>query len=151
MPVPRRPWQPREDAAATRRARIRSVSRGASVAVLVLVVATAGSVVGIVTSNHLHGVATAAAAVVGSAGSGTSGSDSSGSAATTADRSGGTNPAQTSALGPSPVLPVAATPKPTSQGQPGVVPVPLAPRAVAGPIPLLAWQAYHRAAASSGC
>ena len=52
-----------------RRARIRSVSRGASVAVLVLVLATAGSVAGIVTSNHHHGVATAAAAIVSSTGS----------------------------------------------------------------------------------
>ena len=40
---------------------------------------------------------------------------------------------------------------PISQGLVGVIPVPLAPMAVAGPIPLLAWRAYHRAAARSGC
>jgi Transglycosylase SLT domain len=46
---------------------------------------------------------------------------------------------------------VVAIAEPKSQGQPGIVPVPLVPHASAGPIPLLAWEAYHRAAAGSGC
>lgn len=150
MPVFRRPRLPRVSDLAWWRTRVRSVSRGGSVAALVLGLATAASGAGIVTSNGDHGAARAVAARIPAAGSGI-GSDGS-------SLSAGASPVTAQIRRPVPrpsttgvALPVAATTTPDSQGQPGVIPVPLAPRAVAGPIPLLAWQAYHRAAAGSRC
>ena len=160
MPAPRRPWQPRESDADRRRARIRSVSRGASVAGLVLALATAASLAGIITSNRDHGVARAAAAPILPNATVAAGGTGATAARPSASSSGGVADPVTAATvagvgagagTPPGLVPLLATTTPDSQGQPGVVPVPLAPRAVAGPIPVLAWQAYHRAAAGSGC
>ena len=142
MSVPRRPWEPRE-APATKRSRLIAVSRGAGIAALVLFVVTGSTVAGIIGSNQRHGVTPAAAAGL-PASSSSVGADPA-SSTSTVSAGGATLPPPSSAAA------LAAIAQPKSQGQPGIVPVPLVPRATAGPIPLLAWQAYHRAAAASGC
>ena len=129
------------------RARLHAISKGAGIAALVLFVVTGATVAGIIGSNQHHGITPAAAAGLPNSSSAVGGVTSTSSASA---GSAGSSSAPVAAS-TSPAAAVLAIAKPRSQGQPGIVPVPLAPRATAGPIPLLAWQAYHRAAAGSGC